>query len=90
MYGSRGQPLLAAKGMGNLHVMIIYHYGQVIGGHSIGFEQYLIVEGRRIETLLSSDHVGKSKCLLLGHLYAYNVRSTGFEQFFCSISSQCQ
>ena len=42
--GGRGNPLLGADDVRDLHDVIVHHVGQVIGGIAVGLEQHLIVD----------------------------------------------
>ena len=43
MLGRRIDPLLSADHVGDLHQMIVYHVGEMIGRQPVGFEQDLRV-----------------------------------------------
>ena len=44
IFGSGGQVFRSADYVGNAHGMVIYHIGKVVGRHTVGFDEHLIVQ----------------------------------------------
>ncbi len=58
MERSRGEPLLAAYHVGDLHQMVVHDIGEVIGGQVVGtLVEHLVVEYRRVDGHLAAEQV---------------------------------
>ena len=67
MHRGAGQPLLATKGVGYLHEVIIYYNRKMVSGHAICFQQYLIIDQRTVKMYLPAYHIGERYCFVLRH-----------------------
>jgi hypothetical protein len=45
VFGRRGQVFSTPDHMGDAHQMVVHHVGEVVGGHAVGLDQHLIVQG---------------------------------------------
>ncbi len=58
MQGRTGQPLLTTDDMRDLHEVVVYDIGQVIGGQFVGtLVKHLIVEDVALDTHLAANHI---------------------------------
>ncbi len=53
----RRQPFLPAQHVRDLHQVIVYHHGQVIGGQTVAFEQHRIGYAGVLDRHVAADHV---------------------------------
>jgi hypothetical protein len=63
--------------MRNLHQVVINNNRQVIGRHSVCFQEYLIIHLIAVEMNITTDHVVEIDVFIFGHAYTYDVRSSG-------------
>ena len=77
MERERGQPLLAADNLGNLHQMVVYDVCEVVGGQFVSpLPKNLIVQGRGVDLDMAADKVVHLHYPVAGHLEAHGpVRS---------------
>ncbi len=65
--------------MRDLHQVVIYDVGQVVGGHAVALEQHLIVQLGGVHIHPAADFVVEAHVLLAGHLEADDVGFSGFQ-----------
>src|SRR5690606_35335412 len=68
-WGGR-KPFFSAKDMGYFHSMIIDYHGQVIGRHTVGFEQHLVIDQSGLKSDTSPNHIIEEYGLFLRHFDA--------------------
>jgi len=54
-----GEPFFTPKGVRDLHQVVVYDYGQVIGGHSVRLEENLVIDAIGGKGHISPDEVGE-------------------------------
>jgi hypothetical protein len=90
MNGGAGEPFFSPEGVRDLHQMVIYYHGEVVGGHSIRLEEDLVIDTVGGKAHFSPDEIGEMD-LFAGHeLDAYDIGGTGVQQPFDLISGQAE
>ena len=77
MQRQRREPLLPPHHVGDLHQVIVYDVGQVVGGHAIGLEQHLVVEGVGVNHHFAPHQVGEPDLFVLRHPETYHIGLPG-------------
>ncbi len=67
MLGHRGQPLIAAHDVADLHQVIVDHHAQVVGGKAVALEQHQVVQGRIVDGDRAVQHVVKDRLAVERH-----------------------
>ena len=71
-----GQVLAAADDVGNAHQVVIHNVGKVVGRHTIGLDQNLVIQLLDIDLDVAVDHIVKPGHAGLGNLLADDIRLT--------------
>ena len=66
--GGAGQILVAPYHMGDAHGMIVHHVGKIVGGHAVGLDEDLVVQGGVLHGNIPVDLIVEGGGALLGHL----------------------
>ena len=68
--------------MGNAHQVVVHHVCKVVGGHSVGLDEDLVVHLTVVHLDVAVHHIVKAGHALAGDLLADDVRLTGGQTFF--------
>ena len=74
--GGGGQILTAADDVGDAHQVVVHNICKVVGGHSVGLDEDLVVHLAVLDLDVAVDHVVKAGHALLGDLLADDVGLT--------------
>ena len=74
--GGGGQILAAADDMGDAHQVVVHNICKVVGGHSVGLDEDLVVHLAVLDLDVAVDHIVKAGHALLGNLLADDVGLT--------------
>ena len=70
----RGQILAAADDMGNAHQVVVHDVRKVVGRHTVGLDQNLVVQLLDIDLDMTVDNIVKARHAALGDLLADDIR----------------
>jgi hypothetical protein len=72
------------------HEVVVNHYGEVISGHTVCFQQNFVVNQGRMETHFATDQVCEPEVFIFGHPAPYDVWRISIQQFLhvCGIKAQ--
>ena len=80
MDGGAGQPFFAAKGVADVHQVIVDDNREMVGRHAIGLEQHFVINAIGGEDDFPADHIGETDCLVGFHPDADGIGGAGGEQ----------
>ena len=69
----RGQILAAADDMGNAHQVVVHDVRKVVGRHTVGLDQNLVVQFPDIDLDMTVDNIVKARHAALGDLLADDI-----------------
>ena len=73
----RGQILAAADDVGDAHEVVVHDIGKVVGGHTVGLDQNLVVQLLDIDLDVAIDNIVKARHAALGNFLADDIRLPG-------------
>ena len=74
--------------MRDAHQMVVHDVGEIVGGHAVGLDEDLVVEGGIVHLDVAVHHVLKAGGALGGHLLADDVGHAGVELLFDLLGRQ--
>ena len=77
-----GQILAAADDVGDAHEVVVHDICEVVGGHTVGLDEDLVVHLVVVDLDVAVDHIVEAGHALAGDLLADDVRLTGGEALF--------
>ena len=72
----------AADHVGDAHEVVVHHIGKVVGGHTVGLDQDLVVHLAVVHPDVAVHHIVKAGHALLGDLLADNIGFPGGKTLF--------
>ena len=77
--GGGGQILAATDDMGNAHQVVVHHVCKVVGRHSVGLDEDLVVHLAVVDLNVAVDHIVKAGHARAGDLLADDIRVACFQ-----------
>ena len=62
--------------MGDAHEVVVHDIGKVVGGHTVGLDQNLVVQLLDIDLDVAIDNIVKARHAALGNFLADDIRLT--------------